>query len=691
MVGGISAKRTSFAKAVGRPPNWINSNDAGADVLSEWFDAYSGNLVGGTITTPYLLVDKDAPVIEDLAADGGLSSANERRYWDADESWELDPFTGEMRHAGQRLPFTCVLPKAELGFPQPYPVMWYGHGYGSNRLEVLLFAGGLNRFGIAACAFDFPGHGIGLPEDELALVEELLDAAGLTPTIQHFFEGRQRDLDNDGVEDSGGDQWTADPFHTRDMVRQGVVDWMQLNRTLRACGSGTMPEIDRDPDGIAVVSDRTRVSCDFDDDGVPDIGGTSDIYVIGGSLGGINAAVAAASLPDVQAFVPVVPGAGLVDVGSRTRIGGAVEAFVGRLISPLFLGLPEEDGRIRIVQMVNSVTNMSTLTMGWLDEVPVGGEIVVTNLTNGVVRRGVIPDDGRFRLTVPCDAMNAGDKADAAGIPHTGPLAGEVYEVPGNEGLGDQLIVDVYDADGVRVATFDRWPEDTVHEGVTMRAGSPLVAGNEGNGRTRGETDARRLAYVSAAVLEPGDPLAYASHYFLDPFPELGTQNVLIMPTPGDDQVPVNAGVALGRIAGVVPWDRVDDRYGTTVDQWLIDRQVVRGSEERGPWVGSDGNPALFDIDDLDDGTDAYGAPSDAPLRMVVPTSAGVSGFRMPYVRPTGTHGFGPPDPTLDFDINTYALTQIADYLVNRGQILEDRPCYEDASCADFPTAGGAP
>jgi hypothetical protein len=25
MVGGISAKRTSFAKAVGRPPNWINS------------------------------------------------------------------------------------------------------------------------------------------------------------------------------------------------------------------------------------------------------------------------------------------------------------------------------------------------------------------------------------------------------------------------------------------------------------------------------------------------------------------------------------------------------------------------------------------------------------------------------------------------------------------------------------------
>ena len=45
--------------------------------------------------------------------------------------------------------------------------------------------------------------------------------------------GRDRDLNNDGLADSGGDMWTADLFHTRDMVRQSVVDHMQFVRILR--------------------------------------------------------------------------------------------------------------------------------------------------------------------------------------------------------------------------------------------------------------------------------------------------------------------------------------------------------------------------------------------------------------------------------------------------------------------------
>ena len=40
-------------------------------------------------------------------------------------------------------------------------------------------------------------------------------------------------------------------------------------------------------------------------------------------------------------------------------------------------------------------------------------------------------------------------------------------------------------------------------------------------------------------------------------------------------------------------------RYGMTIDQWLIDRQVVRGTEEFGPYTCADGNPCLFDADDL--------------------------------------------------------------------------------------------
>jgi hypothetical protein len=239
----------------------------------------------------------------------------------------------------------------------------------------------------------------------------------------------------------------------------------------------------------------------------------------------------------------------------------------------------------------------------------------------------------------------------------------------------------------VVVASFDSWSEDVVHEGITMPAGSPLVAANEGSGRIRGSTDARRLAGISAMVLEPGDPIAYAPHYFLDPFDV--PQNVLIMPTPGDDMVPINSGIALARAAGLVDWQTVDERYDMTVDQWLVDRQVIRGVEERGPYTDNQGEPALFDVDDFDEGTDDYGAPSDAPLRAEVQTSVGVSGMRMPYVSPRGSHGFRNPDPTLAFDINTYSLMLIADYLTSGGTEIDARLCYEDASCPDFPTAPG--
>jgi len=108
---------------------------------------------------------------------------------------------------------------------------------------------------------------------------------------------------------------------------------------------------------------------------------------------------------------------------------------------------------------------------------------------------------------------------------------------------------------------------------------------------------------------------------------------------------------------------------------------VVRGLEQHGPWVDGNGNPALFDPDDLDNGLDGLGVPSDAPLRVTRETDAGVSGMRLPYVSTTGSHGFGLPDPSLDFDINTFAIQQVARYFQTHGQVLSDDPCMEDHSC----------
>ena len=37
------------------------------------------------------------------------------------------------------------------------------------------------------------------------------------------------------------------------------------------------------------------------------------------------------------------------------------------------------------------------------------------------------------------------------------------------------------------------------------------------------------------------------------------------------------------------------------------------------------------------------------------------------------------------FDISNYAVYLIGSYLASGGTKLEDRPCYEDGSCTDFP------
>lgn len=642
----------------------------GVQVIIDAYDGFAERMVSGAFITPNLLTDVD---------DGGSDTS--------DEWWKLNPVTGSIVHAPLRVPFSCVIPKTENGFKPPFKVGLYGHGYGSSRVEFIAWAGTLARFGIAACAMDFPGHGASLGKEELETTKALLGVTGLTPFLYNVFDARARDLNNDGEVDSGGDQWVADPFHTRDQVRQAVLDWMAFTRAIQHCGEGTMALTGYDVDGRPFDTGDKRVTCDWDDDGVADIGGPdADITLFGGSLGGINAGVAAAVLPEISAFVPVVPGGGIADVGIRTEIGGAVEAFVGRLLNPLVMGYADGDG-VRVTQMAVSITDMRELPIDRIPSIPVGGHVELVNLKTGEMRSAPIFPDGHFRVAVLSDAMNATEKRKATGMPDSGPVADTVYEIPHNDGLGDPLVLDVFDAEGNLVKEIDSWMADVVHEGITMRAGSPLVAMSEGNGELRGSPTARRLATVSAMVLEGGDPIAYARHYTEEPFADLGGKptNVLLMPTIGDPWVCINTGIALARASGVIDWQHIDPRYGMTVDQWLIDRQVIRGVEERGPWRDASDNPILFDPDDLDDGTDDFGAPSEAPLRATLTSDAGVSGLRLPYVQPTGIHGFSVPEPDRAFDISNYAVYLIGSYLSSGGTKLEDRPCMEDGSCSDFP------
>jgi hypothetical protein len=355
-------------------------------------------------------------------------------------------------------------------------------------------------------------------------------------------------------------------------------------------------------------------------------------------------------------------------------------------MSPLFLGRPAKDGSLAVTQMVTSITKMEEMHVATLTAAEAGlaAAVRVTNVFNGEVRRHTIPSGGTFRVGIPADAMSAAEKRNATGMPDTGPALGTTYEVADNEDLGDRLEVEILDASGAVIRTITTWERDVLHEGVTMRAGSPLVAASEGLGRLRGSPQLRRLVDVLRMVLEPGDPAAYAPAYHREPFEEVGRPtNVLVVPTPGDTVVNVATGVALARIAGMYDYQAHDPRYGMTVDQWLIDRQVVRGLEEFGPWVDVDGNPALFDADDLDNGTDGLGVPSDTPLRASVTHDSGVSGLRLPYISTQGSHGFAAPRPNNPFDIDTFALNQIGWWLATDGAELLDDPCFESRDC-DF-------
>jgi pimeloyl-ACP methyl ester carboxylesterase len=637
-------------------------SDEAAGMIVDAYDSFASDIVGGSFISPNLLTDSD---------DGGRD--------DTDEYWKLDPVSGTMVVGPQRIVFTCVLPKHHDD--GPVSVAIFGHGYGSSRFDMFGFSWAMNRMGFAACAMDYPGHGPTINESEEQAVEALLENLNLTPFLKHLQDSRQRDVNNDGKPDSGADQWIADSFHTRDMVRQAALDNSQWIKALRACGEGTME-----------TETGSRMTCDWNDDGIPDLGGPdAEFFLVGGSLGGINSAVTAAIEPEVTASASIVGAGGMMDIGIRSPLKGVVEAVIGRLITPLILGTPDEDGGLVLSQHVISGRDQVNLPFATLEAIPAGGEILLENLENGEERLFHIPDDGRLRVPIPADAADAFGKRVLTGMPDEGPGTG-VWTVENNEGLGDPLRLTIWDEDGNEVAVIDTFETEAMFEGVTYTVGSPLVAASEGLGHMRGSPSLRRLASFTGLIIEPGDPISYARAYLKEPFKGLGgIRNTLIIPTPGDMIVAVNAEIALARAAGMIDYENIDPRYGMTVDQWLIDTEVVRGLEQFGPWVDVNGNPALFDPDDLDNGTDDYGAPSHEPLRVTIQTEAGVSGMRMPYVNPNGSHGFATPLPSLSFDINSFAIHQIGRYFQSGGQTLTDDPCMADHTCDWLtPFEGGA-
>ncbi|GAC1338854.1 MAG: hypothetical protein NVSMB23_07100 [Myxococcales bacterium] len=561
-------------------------------------------LVFGTFVSPDLLADRDRP--------------------SGDRTFQIDLSRGLTRAVDGRIPFVLAVPVTDpvrLRTP-PFPVALVAPGFRSSRFEgITQFAGTLARFGVASIAIDAYGDGLGLPPlstpaapvSEQAVQAALARIPGLAPLADALLATRARDLDHDGIRDPGGDLFGGNPFHTRDVIRQSVVDWMQLSRVLRTFNGLSLMTTPPDPKTGA------RLAGDFNNDGIPDVGGPAlwpadvvvngaklfvagarnpgaDTFALGTSLGGILTGILAAVEPQIAAAAPVSGAGGLADLGLRSgaaqvRVPFHLEVF-GPILATCSWSATDgacggANGRPSLVWDALDVDREAAVPVAPLALSP-GDTVTACNLAQARslpsdaqlartpatgCRSAVADASGNVRLSLAADGPQLfvqESRADAGTLP---PVSVQVVQP------GDPIHVVVTRAAGAAPLSIDSFGYDAAFNGVRYAAGSPLRAVSRGFGADRNTPAFRRLWSLSQTALEPADPVDYAPHWFGDPLPGRRglPANVLLIATSGDPDVPVGTGVALGRAAGLVELAQPDPAYGMTDDRVLIAGGVVEG------------------------------------------------------------------------------------------------------------------
>jgi len=569
------------------------------------------------------------------------------------EVFDIDASAGRANIGSRRITYIMSIPRETERHKPPFPVAVYSHSYSSTRIEAIGFGALLAREGVATVGIDAWGHGLPLEPVLIELIQMLAGNFEITEFVNALLHDRVRDLDGDGVYDSGGDYWTNYGFHTRDVVRQTVSDHLQLFRVLASFDGENTWSLDQDGDG------RPDLAGDFDGDGRVDAGGPGVPYfATGQSMGAIHSGIIGALEPRVVATAPICGGGALSGVGVRTQLGNVRNAVMLRTMGPLVIGQQENDA-LAIDLLVGLVTGDRKLRIGTLPGAEFGDQVLVENLSKGEEHRATLHEKLRFRLSVEADR-------------------------------NDRFRVTVLRR-GKPLARFATWPEDVHYlrvEEPTYLAGEALRIPVEGLGLPRCTPDLRRMLSLFQMIIEPADPANYARHYFEEPFDfhdEGQTPaNLLEVVCLGDQDVPIQAQAAYGRAAGLIPHLTIDDRYGMTPNDWLISNYVYEGLAGRGRFPEND---VVFDPDDLDENLDGFDAPAPADgheLRSKVETISGVSGVRFAYLQPGGMHGVLPTGSD-QFDIFNYFVNLVARYFASEGAVIEDDLCLEDTSCGPIP------
>ncbi len=325
-----------------------------------------------------------------------------------------------------KVTFMITIPKptAENNYAQaPYPLAIYGHGNKRSRIDGIGIANVLARKGIATITIDASGHG---PDHLLAslptylksalkqaerknnrslqkqIKKTLLEIADLFSInvnatnaegldfIDWLFsrgllrvltgEGRARDIDGDGIADSGEDFFTANLFQTRDLVRQTVIDYMQLMRVLE--------------EGLS-HSKNPRTG-DFNQDGTVDI--KLPVMYVGQSMGGIIGSLVSSVIPQIQTLVLNVAGGGLFDIAMRSGSHFVTKRTFHQICGPAVVG-KVRDGKTYFIINNDDPLSQSFATM----KLTFRNKIVVTNTNNKISREVRVNKEGGFFAPIPSD------------------------------------------------------------------------------------------------------------------------------------------------------------------------------------------------------------------------------------------------------------------------------------------------
>jgi hypothetical protein len=634
--------------------------------------------------------------LQPLDGDGDLLPLN-------DQSWPPDLDRVPAPAYPEKIYVTIAVPRKEVsvrGNGRPAPAAILSHGYGGNRFPIVQLAGFFARHGMATIAIDGPSHGIGLDPDQEQLARQLLGLLGYSGFANATLLDRAFDQNRDGIKDSGADFWTSYLFHTRDIVRQFMLDYSQLVRIMRSWDGRQTWDFDLGEDGVVDIAG------DFDGDGAVDLGGDAPILMTGGSLGGIMSMVMGGAEPQITAITPIAGGGGYLDMGMRTVQGGAIEAFVLRMMGPLFTGVIDNNtGSIQMQIVVPQLNDDERRPLGSVAGVRPGDTLVVENLASGVNGCGLVMSDGRVRASLQADR---GDRVRL--VFYQGSQRVE------NAGFGCRV-----PANAPVRGTLEVFGSDFVYQGEPFRAGEPLRAIEDGLGRARNTPEVRRLQSFAGLILDPGDPAAYGPHLMDDPIVfatgERTGAHAMVITTQGDMNVPASSGSTYGRAAGLIQYLQPNPRLGHSENQLLIDTYTNEAVDNLKRFTDSSGAGVHIDVENFSNGNDLYGPTYprlDPPLRIGFDRDdklGGKSAALFVLSRPQGQHGFDFPGVMTDqfrakcqrecnipgsgdpcncrnqttYDVGSFMFNMLAHYMVTNGQELNYDLCNSDSTCDYIP------